>query len=72
MHLHSNLINLYRQAEDYFLRGIAAKALDIGDAANAYMTGSAQLNFLYITKNTNSLDKILTQGKQFFAIFLLM
>jgi hypothetical protein len=62
----TDLINLYRQAEDYFFRRIASKCLDLGDGANAYMTGGAELNFIYITKNTNALDKILIQGKQFF------
>ncbi|MCE2991891.1 MAG: GNAT family N-acetyltransferase [Alphaproteobacteria bacterium] len=61
-----DLINLYRQAEDYFFRGIASKCLELGDGANAYMTGGAELNFIYITRNTNALDKILIQGKQFF------
>jgi ribosomal protein S18 acetylase RimI-like enzyme len=60
------LINLYRQAEDYFFRSIASKCLDLGDGANAYMTGDAELNFVYITRYTNVLDKILIQGKQFF------
>lgn len=60
------LINLYRQAEDYFFRAIASKCLDLGDGASAYMTGGAELNFIYITRNTNALDKILTQGKLFF------
>lgn len=60
------LIDLYRQAEDYFFRGIASKCLDLGDGANAYMTGGAELNFIYITKSTNALDKILIQGQQFF------
>ena len=62
----TQLIDLYRQAEDYFFRSIASKCLDLGDGANAYMTGGAELNFIYITRNTNALDKILTQGKQFF------
>lgn len=60
------LIDLYRQAEDYFFRGISLKCLNLGDAANAYMTGGAELNFIYITRNTNAIDKILTEGKQFF------
>lgn len=62
----TDLINLYRQAEDYFFRRIASKCLDLGDGANAYMTGGAELNFIYITRNTNALDKILIQEKQFF------
>ena len=62
----TDLINLYRQAEDYFFRGIASRCLDLGDGANAYMTGGAELNFIYITRNTNALDKILTQGNLFF------
>lgn len=60
------LINLYRQAEDYFFRGVSSKCLDLDDGAHAYMTGGAGLNFIYITGNTNVLDKILIQGKQFF------
>jgi len=64
--LKSSLINLYRQAEDYFFRGISSKCLNLDDGANAYMTGGAELNFIYITRNTNALDKILTQGKQFY------
>jgi ribosomal protein S18 acetylase RimI-like enzyme len=62
----TDLIILYRQAEDYFFRGISLKCLDLGDDAHAYMTGGAELNFIYITRNTNALDKILIQGKQFF------
>ena len=62
----SQLIDLYRQAEDYFFRGISSKCLDLDDGAHAYMTGGAELNFIYITRNTNALDKILTQGKKFF------
>ncbi|RUQ81530.1 GNAT family N-acetyltransferase [Legionella septentrionalis] len=60
------LINLYRQAEDYFFRGISSKCLDLDDGANAYMTGGAGLNFIYITRNTKILDKILIKGKQFY------
>lgn len=59
------IINLYRQAEDYFFRGISS-FIDLGDGANAYMTGGAELNFIYITRHTNVLDKILIQGKQFY------
>jgi ribosomal protein S18 acetylase RimI-like enzyme len=62
----TDLIKLYRQAEDYFFRGISSKCLSLGDGANAYMTGDAELNFIYITKNTKALDKILTQGKMFY------
>ena len=62
----TDLINLYRQAEDYFFRGISTKCLNLDDDANAYMTGGAGLNFIYITRNTNILDKILIQGQQFF------
>lgn len=62
----TDLINLYRRAEDYFFRGISSKYMDLGDDAHAYMTGGAELNFIYITKNTNTLDKILIQGKAFY------
>jgi hypothetical protein len=34
--MNSPLIKLYRQAEDYFFRGISSKCLDLGDGANAY------------------------------------
>ncbi len=64
--MNAPLTNLYRQAEDYFFRGISSKCLDLDDGAHAYMTGGAELNFIYITRNTNALDKILIQGKQFF------
>lgn len=60
------LIYLYRQAEDYFFRGISSKCLNLDDGANAYMTGGAELNFIYITRNTNALNTILIQGKQFY------
>jgi ribosomal protein S18 acetylase RimI-like enzyme len=60
------LIILYRQAEDYFFRGISLKCIKLGDGANAYMTGGAELNFIYITRYTNALDKILIHGKEFF------
>lgn len=62
----TDLINLYRQAEDYFFRGISSKCLNLDDGANAYMTGGGERNFIYITRNTNAMDKILIQGKQFF------
>ncbi len=62
----TDLINLYHQAEDYFFRGISSKCLNLDDGANAYMTGEAQLNFIYITRNTAALDKILIEGKQFY------
>jgi len=62
----SQLFDLYRQAEDHFFRGISSKCLDLDYDAHAYMAGGAELNFIYITKNTNALDKILTEGKQFF------
>ncbi|ELE9247922.1 GNAT family N-acetyltransferase [Enterobacter kobei] len=59
-------MDLYRQAEDYFFRGISSNSLDLDDGAHSYMTGGAGLNFIYITRHTNALDKILTEGKQFF------
>lgn len=64
--MNAPLTNLYRQAEDDFFRGISLKCIDLGDGAHTYMTGGAELNFIYITRNTNALDKILIQGKQFF------
>jgi ribosomal protein S18 acetylase RimI-like enzyme len=67
MDMSTALITLYLHAQDYFFRGIASKCLDLEDAAHAYMTGATGLNFMYIIKNTNTLDKILIQGEQFFA-----
>jgi hypothetical protein len=64
--MNAPLTNLYRQAEDYFFRGISSKCLDLDDGTHAYMTGGAELNVIYITRNTNALDTILIQGKQFF------
>lgn len=64
--MNAPLINLYRQAEDYFFRGISSKCLNLDDGANAYMTGGAGLNFIYITRSTNALNKVLIQGKEFF------
>jgi ribosomal protein S18 acetylase RimI-like enzyme len=64
--MNAPLTNLYRQAEDYFFRGISSKCLDLDDGAHAYMTGGAGLNLIYMTRNTNALDKILTEGRPFF------
>lgn len=66
--MNAPLVNLYRQVEDYFFRGISSKCLNLDNRANAYMTGVpvADLNLVYITKNTASLDKILNKGKQFY------
>lgn len=64
--MNAPLINLYRHAEDYFFKGISSKFLDLEDGAHAYMTGEAGLNFIYITRQTNALDKILIKGKQFY------
>ena len=64
----NSLIDLYRSAEDYFFRGISSKCLNLGDSANAYMTEVpvSDLNLIYVTKNTNALDKILIAGKRFY------
>lgn len=62
------LMNLYREAEDYFFKGICLKYLDINDTAKAYMTGIpiSDLNIAYITKKTNDLQVILNQIQLFF------
>lgn len=60
------LINLYHNAEDYFFRGISSKCLNLADGATAYMTGGAELNLIYIRRNTNALEKILINGRQFY------
>jgi len=67
----ATLINLYHQAEDYFFRGISSKCLDLDGGANAYMTGGAEINLIYITRNTNGLDKILIKGKQLMGLIVL-
>ncbi len=61
-----DLIRLYRQGEDYFFRGISSKCLDLGHGATAYKINGTELNFIYITKSVNDLDKILIQGRTFF------
>ena len=48
--MNAPLTNLYRQAEDYFFRGISSKCLDLDDGTHAYMTGGAELNVIYITR----------------------
>lgn len=62
------LIHLFRQAEDYFFRGISERCLDLGSEATAYMTRVqvADLNLVYIRNNPKALDKILHQSKQFY------
>lgn len=64
----STIINLYREAEEYFFRAISLKTLNLDDAATAYLTGVpvADLNIVYVKKNTNLLEKILSQSKQFY------
>ena len=62
----TDLIHLYGQAEDYFFRGIASKCLELDDGTHGYMTGGGALNVIYITRNTNALDNILTEGRPFF------
>lgn len=65
----SDLIKLYRQAENYFFSGISSKCMNLGDDATAYMTAVpvADLNLIYVTKNTNNIHQILSLGKQFYA-----
>lgn len=64
------LINLYRQAEDYFFRAISIKCLDINDQATAYMTGvqSGELNPLTIRKNNQFIEDALNQSRTFYEI----
>ncbi len=64
--MNAPLTNLYGQAKDQFFRGIALKCLDLSDSAHGYMTGGGALNVIYITRNTNALDNILTEGRPFF------
>ncbi len=65
------LVDLYRQAEDYFFTAISLKTLNLDGVATAYMTGVpvADLNIVYIKKHTDLVDKILHQSKQFFHQF---
>lgn len=63
------LIELYRQAEDYFFKAISSKFLQFGNDATAYMTGVpvADLNLVYVKKNITILHNILRQSKQFYG-----
>lgn len=62
------LIQQFRQAEDYFFKGISIKHLDIASEAVAYMTGVqvADLNLVYIYNQVTALEKILNQSKDFY------
>lgn len=60
------LINLYRQAEDYFFSGIALKYLKLSEGATAYLTEEAHLNYIYIVNNQGAIKDVLTKGEQFF------
>ena len=61
-------IQQFRQAEDYFFKGISSKFLEIGSEAIAYMTGVqvAELNLVYIYNKVTALEKILNQAKEFY------
>lgn len=61
-------IQQFRQAEDYFFKGISLKFLEVGSEAIAYMTGVqvADLNLVYIYHPV-SVEKILNQAKEFYA-----
>ncbi len=63
-----NIINLYRQAEDYFFKGISSKCLDLSDNTHAYMTNVplAGLNLVYINKKTKNICNIITKSHHFF------
>lgn len=43
-----SLIDLYRQAEDYFFKGIALKYLKLGEYGTAYLTEEAYLKIIFI------------------------
>jgi ribosomal protein S18 acetylase RimI-like enzyme len=64
----SSLNPLFRQAEDYFFRGLSSTCLDMCDTATAYMTGLAtqDLNLLYIRQYPSDLEQILTQSKNLY------
>jgi len=64
----AELIGLYRQAEDDFFKAISKKTLNIDDVATCYMTGvpTADLNLVYVKKQTHSLGDVLKQAKKFF------
>ena len=66
--LGTDLITLYRHAEDYFLRGVAWKCLKLADNATAYMTGvpTSSLNLVYITETPKDLHTILDKREEFF------
>ncbi len=61
-------IQQFRQAEDYFFKGVSLKFLEIGSDAIAYMTGVqvADLNLVYIYNQPTALENILNQSKAFY------
>jgi len=63
-----DITKLYREAEDYFFRGISSKCLSIANSVTAYMTGApvADLNPVYVTKSIKSIKKTLGQCKTFY------
>ncbi len=56
----TSTINLFRQAEDYFFRGISQEYLEFDEVAKAYMTGVpvASLNPVYIKTKCDISDII--------------
>jgi len=62
------LIDLFYQAEDYFFRSLSKECLNFDDFATAYLTGVDldSDNPLYIRKNIEAIDDILSCCKDFY------
>jgi ribosomal protein S18 acetylase RimI-like enzyme len=65
----SDFITLYRQAADYFFRGISLKTMDFSDEATAYMTGApvGDLNPVFVRRDALSFEEILTASESFYG-----
>lgn len=64
----SKLIQLYRQAEDYFFKNISVMRREFWGEATSYMTKIpvAEMNNVFIKDNPEALDQILKQSERLF------
>lgn len=64
----NSLINLYRQAEDYFFRSLSPQCLDIGNEITAYMTGVpiTTLNPVYVRQSPTEIGEALQRIRPFY------
>lgn len=68
--MHHQLNDLFSQSEDYFTQSIARRTQDFNGAASAYSSdiNDNPLNTLVIRKNIPSLDELIKDATDFFAI----